>query len=181
MSDKPVLTYLRKCNLKFRTFALPLFLILILLLTIILALLSYQKSEAIYLMMSLRSSAPGEATLYYDLGGGFREEDKAVTQIRKDPTALVYTFAIPNRDLFRFRFDPPDAFEGEISIGNIRIVNARGKTLREIDVNRTEAASSDSDISSCRMLRSSLPFRLGRMIPRSASTSIPRSGLHGPS
>jgi hypothetical protein len=127
--------YLRKRNLNFRSLALPFFVVLLLLLTIILALLSYPKGEAMYLTMSLRSSAPGEASLYYDLGGGFREEDKTVTQIRKDSAALVYAFAIPNRDLFRFRFDPPAMFKGELSIGNIRIVNARGKTLREIDTN----------------------------------------------
>ena len=134
--SKPFLTYLRKRNLKFRTIALPFFIVSILLLTIILALLSYPKDETLYLTMSLRNSPQGSATLYYDLGGGFREEDKAVTQIRKDPAALVYAFAIPNRDLFRFRFDPPAMFEGTLSVGNIRIVNARGKTLREIDTNR---------------------------------------------
>ncbi|MFH1078735.1 MAG: hypothetical protein V1766_00495 [Pseudomonadota bacterium] len=122
-------------DMKCRISALPLFVVLLLLLAIPLALLSYPKGEATYLLMSLRSSAPGEASLYYDLGGGFRDEDKAVTQIRKDPEALVYAFAIPNRNIFHFRFDPPATFKGEISIGNIRIVSARGKTLREIDKN----------------------------------------------
>jgi hypothetical protein len=134
MLGKPFITHRRKRNLKLRTFALPFFFVVLLpLLAIILAPLSYPKGEAVYVVMTLRSSAPGEASLYYDLGGGFREEDKAVTQIRKDPTALVYAFAIPNRELFRFRFDPPSIFEGKLSVGDIRIMNAQGKTLREID------------------------------------------------
>ena len=67
---------------------------------------------------------------------GFGRRTRLSHRSGKIHRPVVYAFAIPNRDLLRFRFDPPATFEGEISIGNIRIVNARGKTLREIDTNR---------------------------------------------
>lgn len=135
MYDNPFSAFLRKNSLKYNALALSLAFGVILLFLTILSFLSDQKGKNLYLTMSLRTAAPGEASLYYDLGGGFREEDKAVTQIRTDPSAVAYTFAIPNKNLFRFRFDPPATFEETLSVGDIQIVNARGKTLRQIPVN----------------------------------------------
>jgi hypothetical protein len=128
------LHYLRKYRLKLKIIALPFALVTFLLLSTILTIISYQKGEILYLKMSLRSSAPGPAILYYDLGNGFQDMDKAVVQIRKDPSAVVYTFPIPNQVFSRFRLDLPAMFGETLSVGNIQIVNTQGKILREIDV-----------------------------------------------
>jgi hypothetical protein len=136
MFNNSFLFFHRGKNFNLNALVLPSTLAVLLLLTTISAIFTYQKVEILYVTMSLRNSTQGSADLYYDLGRGFREEDKAVIQIMKDPSAVVYAFAVPNRDLLRFRFDPPDTYKGEISIGNIRIVNARGKILREIDLNQ---------------------------------------------
>jgi hypothetical protein len=115
---------------------MPFTFVLFLLFITIPAILSYQKDENLYLTMSLRSPVQGDAGLYYDSGDGFREKDKAVIQIGNHSYARVYAFPLPNRDLFRFRFDPPPVFDGPLSVGNIRIVTGRGKTLKEIDIHR---------------------------------------------
>ncbi len=81
-----------------------------------------------------------EAGLFFDLGGGFSEQDKVNEQIAvRDDGSFSVCFSIPPRGTVRFwRFDPWEGYWGRVRIDGIKIKTRSGR-FRELALNRLES------------------------------------------
>lgn len=115
------------------------------------------RKESFYFEVEMRSSQPGAAQLYYNLGKGMNERDSAGVPVRAGDSMTTVRFPLPPGDYGAFRFDPIDHGYCNIVIGHARIVDISGNTLWDFSPKDFVATH---DISRIRTTRAELNFDL---------------------
>ena len=82
--------------------------------------------------VTIRSTLPGFAQLYYDLGAGYNEKDSSRAEIQGRERAVLCKFLLPEGVYSSFRFDPTDRARNELTLSGGRILDGNGHTLRSI-------------------------------------------------
>src|SRR4030043_25316 len=89
----------------------------------------YEAAHAKYVQISMKSSVPGVAQIFYDIGQGFTEENSSKTTISVSEAFREYRFPFPdNKKIFNLRFDPL-ASSGHVEIRRIGITDGPGNTF----------------------------------------------------
>jgi len=95
----------------------------------------YRDTQSIYLQVLMRSSVKDTAELYYDIGQGLSEMEKARVAVAGDHQFHSYRFPLPRHIIHHLRFDPI-AISGKVAIKSMMVVNGLDQPLLTIDLNR---------------------------------------------
>ena len=95
-------------------------------------------SRSIYLSVFLESPHDGTATLYYDVGEGFNEENSASVFVNGDGKIHQYLYKIPNKTIFHLRWDPPLSTHNFISIRKIQVLDGFQRRVKRLNLNQLE-------------------------------------------
>lgn len=91
---------------------------------------STDRRDFYFFDLTLTSSAAGSTQLFWDLGRGFNEHDSSRQPLKIEPAPVVYRYMMPMGAFRGLRLDPVDG-RGEMIIGHARIVDFRGRVVRE--------------------------------------------------
>ncbi len=100
------------------------------LLSAVIALFISAENDAFYFEVSMRSSQPGSAQLFYDAGRGFNEVDSVRKGVRRSELPSVYRFPLPAAGYRSFRFDPIDHGDCEVTIYQAAVLDSSGQVVR---------------------------------------------------
>ena len=95
---------------------------------------------AFYFKVTMRSSLPGFAQLYYDAGPAVKEADSVRLPVEGGNRDVDYKFPLPEGRFTNFRFDPTDQGGNTVILSRIRIVHRAGHLLRTIQPSQVKAA-----------------------------------------
>ncbi len=87
------------------------------------------RPRSFFLEVTLAGDGRGFTQVYYDLGGGFSEQDSTKQQLNGTTSPAVYRLALPTGFYRALRFDPID-HAGTASFSGARIVDSRGGVFR---------------------------------------------------
>ncbi len=96
------------------------------------ALISYDDTTSLYLSISLKSPQEGIAALYYDVGRGFNESHVVSAFIKGGNQVNEYLYRIPNKTLYRLRWDPPPATHEPITIRKMEILDSSNRLVKRL-------------------------------------------------
>jgi hypothetical protein len=83
----------------------------------------YEDAHAKYMQVSMKSSVPGGAVLFYDIGQGFTDKSMSTATIYKSEEFIKYRFPFPdNKKIFNLRFDPLSS-SGHVELRQIGIID----------------------------------------------------------
>lgn len=106
----------------------------------------YDDAVSLFVQVNMRSSLDSTAQVYYDLkGSGMSEKQSFSVRTTGGDGFRRYRFKIPNKLIYEIRFDPLTA-GGKVRIGEIKITDAFGRILREIDVRQIKPKNQISAI-----------------------------------
>ena len=89
----------------------------------------YEDAYAKYIQISMKSSVPGVAKIFYDIGQGFTEKSMSTATINKREEFSEYRFLFPDKKtIYNLRFDPLTS-GGHVEIRQIRITDGLGNTF----------------------------------------------------
>lgn len=91
---------------------------------------SADRRDFYFFDLTLTSSAAGWTQLFWDQGRGFNEHDSSRQPLKVEPVPVVYRYMMPMGEFRALRLDPLDG-HGEMIIGHARIVDYRGRVVRE--------------------------------------------------
>jgi hypothetical protein len=97
--------------------------------------------RSFYFEVSLRSSSPGIAQTFYDIGNGVNEQNSARMPLPASKEMTLYRFPLPEGDYHAIRFDPLDHGNAEMVIREARIVDILGHTVRAFPLNELVASN----------------------------------------
>jgi hypothetical protein len=97
----------------------------------------YDDAVSLFLQVPMQSSIAGTAQIYYDLGLGMNEGHSMQTRTTAGEGLQPYRFKLPNKMIYELRLDPLTT-DGKVLIGEIKLTDAFGKVIREIDLSRVE-------------------------------------------
>src|SRR5438270_9498921 len=137
-------------------------------------------SPLFYFEVYLRSSSPGIAQTFYDIGNGVNEQNSQRLPVPASNSMAVYKFPLPEGDYHAIRFDPLDHGNAEMLIRGARIVDISGRTVRAFSL--TEFSASNGlfkfDSASGAMSLSLGPADVDSILSENFSHSLPLySGL----
>ena len=95
-------------------------------------------SQSIYLSVFLESPQDGNATLYYDIGKGFNEDHSVPVFVNGDGHIHQYLFEMPNKTIYKLRWDPPLLPHGSISIRKIEILDGYRRRVQRFNLRQLE-------------------------------------------
>jgi hypothetical protein len=107
--------------------------IVALFLSLIQARLLYHDASSFSLQISMNASVNGNAVLYVDTGAGFSEVGTARSSVKGDGQFHAYTFSLPVKTIYNFRFDPL-ATGGSVSINDIQVIDGFGKSMSSVNL-----------------------------------------------
>ena len=102
------------------------------------AVLSYEDANSIYLSVSLKSPQKGVAELFYDIGKGFNSTQAVSASIRGDSQVFDYLFKIPNKPILNLRWDPPLVKDNVISIQKMEILDGSRRPVKLLNLRQLE-------------------------------------------
>lgn len=129
------------------------------LLSAVIALFISAENDAFYFEVSMRSSQPGSAQLFYDVGRGFNEADSVRTGVRGGEPASAYRFALRPAEYRAFRFDPIDHGDCEVTIYRAALLDRSGQVVRSFPL---EQFTDFHDVSTARSTPTELNLIFGR-------------------
>jgi hypothetical protein len=91
----------------------------------------YGDAKSFFLQVTMSSSINSTAQVFYDLGPGMNEDQSQRMQTTRLEELRQYRFKLPNKKIYDLLFDPMET-GGTVHIGDIRVIDAYGKLLREI-------------------------------------------------
>lgn len=100
------------------------------------ALISYDDSNSLYLSISLKSHKEGVTALYYDMGKGFNESHVVSAFIKGDNQVYDYRYKIPNKTIYRLRWDPPPVTHDPITIQKIEILDNSFRLVKRLGLHQ---------------------------------------------
>ncbi len=89
------------------------------------------RTAPFYFELAMRSSRPGMAQLFYDIGKGFNENDSVRLSAPAGESNRELRFALPAGEYRALRFDPIERGTCSMTIRSARIVDLSGRTLRK--------------------------------------------------
>jgi hypothetical protein len=92
------------------------------------------EKDAFYFEVSMRSSQPGSAQLFYDTGKGFNEAESVRNPVRKSELQWTYRFALRPAVYRSFRFDPIDHGDCKVTIYHVAIRDSSGRLVRNFPI-----------------------------------------------
>jgi len=92
-----------------------------------------------YFEITMRSSLPGSAQLYYDTGSGLNEVDSVRVPVQELDRAVNYRFRLPEGVYGFLRFDPTDQAGNTITLSRPRLVDGTGQLVRRIELSQLKA------------------------------------------
>jgi len=96
--------------------------------------------------VSIQSTHPGFAQLYYDVGNGVNEHDSSRLPVQGGNSKETYRFAMPEGIYPNLRFDPTDRPRDTITLSGARIIDRAGRVIRVIPPNEIKAAQQIENI-----------------------------------
>ena len=87
---------------------------------------------AFYFEVTMRSSLPGFAQLFYDAGSAVKEADSVRLSVEGGNRDADYKFPLPEGRFTNFRFDPTDQGGSTVILSRMRIAHRGGDLLRTI-------------------------------------------------
>jgi len=102
------------------------------------AVLSYEDANSMYLSVSLKSSQKGVAELFYDLGKGFNSTQAVSASIREDGQIHDYLFKMPNKSILNLRWDPPFAKDNVIPVYKMEILDGSRRPVKRLNLHQIE-------------------------------------------
>ena len=102
------------------------------------AVLSYEDANSIYVSVSLKSSQKGVAELFYDVGKGFNATHVVSASVRGDGQVFDYLFKIPNKPILNLRWDPPLGAHDVISIQKMEILDGSHRHVKRLSLRQIE-------------------------------------------
>jgi hypothetical protein len=97
-------------------------------------------SPFFFFEVTMRSSLPGSAQLYYDIGSGHNEKDSFRLPVEGGDREIAYKFPLPEGTFANLRFDPTDRAPNTISLTGARIVDRSGTLIRAIGPSQIKAS-----------------------------------------
>jgi hypothetical protein len=91
--------------------------------------------------VTIRSSLPGFAQLYYDTGTGVNEHDSTRIEVEGGNHEVTYRFSLPAGSYSYLRFDPIDQPRASMTLSQARITDRAGRLLRLIDPGKIKASN----------------------------------------
>lgn len=116
-------------------------------------LITWSLTPTFRLEVSMQTSTPGVAQLFYDIGRGVSEADSLRLQLREPKATAVYRFPLPEAKYAGIRFDPLDHGNAEIVINYARIIDNSGHAVRNFPLQEVTVANgvSSSEITGGKM------------------------------
>lgn len=91
-----------------------------------------------YLEISMKSSVPGVAKIFFDLGDGFTEGNSSTATISRQEAFSEYRFLLPSKKMiFKLRFDPLTS-DGHVEIRQIRVIDGLGSPFVDFHLMQLE-------------------------------------------
>jgi hypothetical protein len=90
------------------------------------------RPTAFYFEVTMRSSLPGFAQLFYEVGSGVNEADSCRLPLEGGNRDVIYKFPLPEREYASLRFDPIDRTGNTMTLSRARVVDRMGNVLRSI-------------------------------------------------
>ena len=101
----------------------------------------YGDAHTKYMQISMKSSVPGIAQIFYDIGQGFTEKSQSTAAIYANGEFSEYKFSFPdNKKILNLRFDPLTS-SGHVEIRQIRITDGLGNTFLGFHLNQLVPAN----------------------------------------
>jgi len=100
--------------------------------------ISYEDANSFYLSVSLKSSQKGIAELFYDTGRGFNSTQAVSAPIRRDGQVIDYLFKLPNKPLLNLRWDPPFAKDNVIPVYKMEILDGSRNPVKRLSLHQLE-------------------------------------------
>jgi hypothetical protein len=97
--------------------------------------------------VTIRSSLPGFAQLYYDLGAGFNEPNSWRVPIEGRDREMRCQFPLPAGIYSSFRFDPTDRGNNSVTLSAARIIDRDGRLLRVLPPSQFKAVNDIEELS----------------------------------
>ncbi|MFN2621452.1 MAG: hypothetical protein ABR611_01290 [Chthoniobacterales bacterium] len=97
--------------------------------------------------VTIRSSLPGFAQLYYDLGAGFNEGNSWRVPIEGRDREVRCQFPLPAGIYAKFRFDPTDRSNNSMTLSGARIVDRDGRLFRTVAPSQFKAVNEIESLS----------------------------------
>jgi methionine synthase II (cobalamin-independent) len=88
----------------------------------------------------MRSSLPGFAQLFYQVGSAVNEADSCRLPLKGDNRDVIYQFPLPEGRYASLRFDPTDRAGNTITLSRARVVDRMGHVLRSIGPDQFKAS-----------------------------------------
>jgi len=94
----------------------------------------YEDAHTKHLMISMKSSVPGVAQIFYDFGQGFTERNSETRTVHSSEQYQDYRFPFPdNKKIFNLRFDPLLS-GGHIEVRWIGITDGLGNSFTDLNL-----------------------------------------------
>src|SRR5436190_576938 len=90
------------------------------------------RPTAFYFEITMRSSLPGFAQLFYGVGSAVNEADSCRLPLEGDNQEVIYKFPLPEGRYASLRFDPTNRAGNTITLSRARVVDRMGNILRSI-------------------------------------------------
>lgn len=100
----------------------------------------YKEGAKTYLQITLRSSSPGVAAVYYDTGQGLSEEASSKVAIQESQEDKDYRFLLPQASIQKLRFDPLMG-PGRVSVSQLSIIDGYGNPYKRIELSLLRPAN----------------------------------------
>jgi hypothetical protein len=102
------------------------------------AVLSFEDANSIYVSLSMKSPQKGVAELFYDTGKGFNVTQVVSASIRGDGQIYDYLFKLPNKTIYNLRWDPPLVRDNVISIQKMGILDGSRRPVKRLSLRQLE-------------------------------------------
>jgi hypothetical protein len=98
------------------------------------------RPTAFYFEVMMRSSLPGFAQLFYEVGSGVNEADSCRLPLAGGNRNVIYKFPLPEGRYAGLRLDPTDRTGNTITLSRARVVDRMGNVLRSIRPDQFKAS-----------------------------------------